>query len=537
MIAGRPDRIRWLPPLVLALNAAVLGLFVAYGSLNLRPDMPGAVPWEVARRFMMIPAALVILLPAAVSALYLRPILGWVRRREVHGTAGDVPVAVAVRATDAPLALALFSLLAWALVTGFAAVRMLTLVPPSRLGLGIHMVVRPVLAGFVAGAATFFVADSVCRSHVWPTVLAGVPVVGHGRLRRIPVSHRLLALWLAISVVPLGVVTLTTSISVIGLDPALHAPIVRVAAVVLLVSASAAVGGAWLAWLVSRSVGRPLRALEAAMARLRDGHFDTRAPVSATDEIGALAEGFNLMAGRLSESYATLEATNRELAAAMDRIVMLERMKRALDRFVPETARLAIEAHPEAPRLAKTARDVSVLFLDIEGYASLSERLDRGTLNALVERYFSRFVGPIRAEGGEINEIAGDGLMIIFQAGDSADHAAAAVRAALAIRAETEAGNREAGGAHPPIAVNIGISSGECDVGATRFGGPAGERWTFTATGPVTNLAARLGDRADLGQILLDAVTAERTRHRFPLRPLGPVTLKNLSASVEVWEI
>jgi class 3 adenylate cyclase len=275
---------------------------------------------------------------------------------------------------------------------------------------------------------------------------------------------------------------------------------------------------------------------ETALARLRDGHFETRVPVSATDEIGALAEGFNLMAGRLAESYATLETKNRELAAAMDRILMLERMKRALDPFVPETARRAIEAHPEAPRLAKIARDVSVLFLDIEGYAGLSERLDRATLNALVERYFSLFLTPIRAEGGEINEIAGDGLMIIFQAGGPDAHAEAAVRAALTIREQTELGNREAEGVHPPISVNIGISSGECDVGTTRFRGPAGERSTFTATGPVTNLAARLGDRADGGQILLDAATAERTRDRFPIRSVGRVSLKNLSTPVEVWE-
>lgn len=85
-----------------------------------------------------------------------------------------------------------------------------------------------------------------------------------------------------------------------------------------------------------------------------------------------------------------------------------------------------------------------MLFLDIEGYVGLSEQLDRATLNALVERYFSRFLTPIRAEGGEVNEIAGDGLMIIFQAGEPAEHAGAAVRAALAIRAETELGNREA---------------------------------------------------------------------------------------------
>jgi class 3 adenylate cyclase len=272
------------------------------------------------------------------------------------------------------------------------------------------------------------------------------------------------------------------------------------------------------------------------MARLRDGDLATRAPVIATDEIGALAEGFNLMAGRIAESYAALEAKNRELAAAMERILMLERMKRALDPFVPETARRAIEANPEAPRLAKTAQDVSVLFLDIEGYATLSERLDRATLGALVERYFSLFLTPVRAEGGEINEIAGDGLMIIFQADRPEEHAAAAVRAALEIRRQTEAGNRETRGVHPPIAVNMGISSGECDVGATRFHGPAGERWTFTATGPITNLAARLGDRADGGQIFLDAATAGRVRDRLPIRRHGWISLKNLSSAVEVWE-
>jgi class 3 adenylate cyclase len=447
-----------------------------------------------------------------------------------------VPAPIAERAANAPLALAAFSLLAWLLVTAFACARFLTNVPAISLGLGLHMLVRPVLAGFIAGTATFFAADYVCRTHVWPTVLASTRIAGNARLWRVRVSHRLLALWLAISVVPLGVVTLTTSIQVAGLDLVAHAPLARVAAVVLLTAVSAAVGGAWLAWLVSRSVGWPLQALETAMARLRDGHFETRAPVSATDEIGALAEGFNLMAGRLAESYATLEARNRELAAAMDRVLLLEQMKRALDRFVPETARRAIEEHPEAPRLAKTARDVTVLFLDIEGYAGLSERLPRAALNGLVERYFSLFLAPIRAERGEVNEIAGDGLMIIFQAGRPEEHAVAALQAALAIREQTVLENRDAAGVHPPIVVNIGISSGECDVGTTRFHGPAGERWTFTATGPVTNLAARLGDHAAGGQILLDAATAQRVRDRFPTRRLGPVSLKNLASAAEVWE-
>jgi len=64
-----------------------------------------------------------------------------------------------------------------------------------------------------------------------------------------------------------------------------------------------------------------------------------------------------------------------------------------------------------------------------------------------------------------------------------------------------------------------------------------GERWTFTASGPVTNLAARLGSHATGGQILLSPETAVRVRDRFPVRSLGLASLKNLSSPVEVWEV
>jgi class 3 adenylate cyclase/HAMP domain-containing protein len=541
MGGSRPDRIRWLPPLVLLVNAGVLGLFVTYSALNLRPDMPREVSVETVRVRIGLHALLTVLAPTIASFAFVRPISRWARgpwrRPDGDGGHPPVPSPIAERAAHTPLALALGSLLAWLLLTGFAAVLALGGVPPLPLGTALHVIVRPLLAGFVASTTIFFAADHVCRAHVWPVTLAGLPIGGNARLWRVRVSHRLLALWFAIGVVPLMVVILTTSLHVADLDLREHPVLARVTGVVLLTATSAAIGGAWLAWMVSRSVGRPLRALERAMAQLREGRFDTRAPVSATDETGTLAEGFNLMAGRLAESYAALEARNRQLAAAMERILMLEGMKRALDRFVPESARRAIEEHPDAPDLAKTTHDVTVLFLDIEGYAGLAERLDRATLNGVVEQYFSRYLTPILDAGGEINEIAGDGLMIIFQAGAPAEHAGAAVRAALDIREQTAAANREAASTQPPIVVNVGISSGECDVGATRFRGPSGERWTFTATGPTTNRAARLGDYADGGQILMDSITAERVRGRVELCPLGAVLLKNMSSPVEVWEV
>ena len=536
---ARPERIAWLPPLVLLVNVAVLGLLMGYSSLNLRPDI-ATVRTLQAHTYYQWTVAATAVAPAVAAIAFLWPALRWLRGRRMDragNAAPDVPVTTALRAANAPLALAAFSVLGWVLVTILAGVRSLASAHDISLGLAVHLVLRPVLAGLIAGAATFFGAEYLCRTHVWPALLASTRIAGHPRLWRVRVSHRLLGLWLAISVLPLSAVALTTLTRVAGLDLATHPVLGRLVSVILLIAASAAVGGAWLAWLVSRSVGRPLEALETAMARLRDGHFDTREPVNATDEIGAVAEGFNLMAGRLSETYAALEARNRELAEALDRVVFLERVKRGLDRFVPDAVRRAIEENPEAPGLGKTARDVTVLFLDIEGYTRLSEDLPRSTLNAVVERYFSLFLAPIRAEGGDINETAGDGLMIIFQDGESDAHAAAAVRAALAIREQTARANRDPGRNHPPIVVNIGISSGECDVGTTRFEGPVGERWTFTASGPVTNLAARLGNRATGGQILLAPETALRVHDRFSVRSLGLVSLKNLSSPVEVWEV
>jgi len=174
---------------------------------------------------------------------------------------------------------------------------------------------------------------------------------------------------------------------------------------------------------------RPLRRLERAMARLRRGDFSVRVPVTATDEIGAAEEGFNLMARRLAESYEALEARNRELTEALERVSFLERVKQGLNRFVPDTVRRLIEENPDAPGLHKAAKDVTVLFLDIEGYTRLSEELPREKLNEVIERYFSLYLSDIHAGEGDVNETAGDGLMILFQHGNPDEHALARLSA------------------------------------------------------------------------------------------------------------
>src|SRR5256712_10184873 len=210
----------------------------------------------------------------------------------------------------------------------------------------------------------------------------------------------------------------------------------------------------------------------------------------------------------------------------------LSKIKDHFAKFVPEAVKRLVAANPDAPELAKHERDVSVLFVDISGYTSLSDRLRADVLNALVERYFSTFLDHIRAAGGDINETAGDGFMAVFQDAEAGAHAVTAIGSALAPLGATEAPKR--GNIQYPLSIHIGVNSGVALVGSTRFEGVRGARWTFTASGPVTNLAARLAAAARAGQILAGPETVRRVGDRFRLERLGRESLKNIVEPVEI---
>ena len=225
-------------------------------------------------------------------------------------------------------------------------------------------------------------------------------------------------------------------------------------------------------------------------------------------------------------------ASHDALGAAMRRVELLEKSKAHLGKFVPQSVQRLIDANPDAPALEKRERDVTILFLDIEGYTRLTEALSRERLDWLVRTYFSRFLDIVHAHCGDINETAGDGLMIIFQDDDTAAHASNAARAASEIGRATQVLNASLAAQFEALAVNIGINSGVALVGATRLQGSAEARFTFTATGAITNVAARLGAFATGGAVVVSEATAARLGSAFELEALGPQRLKNVSEPV-----
>ncbi len=217
--------------------------------------------------------------------------------------------------------------------------------------------------------------------------------------------------------------------------------------------------------------------------------------------------------------------------------IRISRMLANLSPFVPESVRHMVHKNPELLTQDKERMEISVLFLDLEGYTSLSASRPEVEVNEIIEKMFSSFVDPIHRSHGDINETAGDALMIIFKNHDARTNAINSVKAAFEIAERNRTINLSLAEGIAPIDVNIGINSGTALVGMTRFTGSLDTRMTFTASGSVTNIAARLSDYAKGGDILIGEETCRLIQDFWPVYGLGPILLKGLKDPLQVFSL
>ena len=242
------------------------------------------------------------------------------------------------------------------------------------------------------------------------------------------------------------------------------------------------------------------------------------------------------------ELLARIQTALKMKAVVEQKVNQVSRLRDHFAKFVPEPVKRLATADPDAPELStKVERDVSVLMLDVSGCSRLSEQLPTTQLNDLVERYFSAFLDRIREADGDINETAGDGFMALFMDAedgapeDGPSHVVRAVDTALDLLTTTQRLNAEI--AQTPLGVHIGTNSGPALVGSTRFEDARGTRWTFTASGTVTNIAARLVGVASDGQIVIGPQIRQGVGDRYELESVGEKQLKNLSEPIEVHRV
>ena len=147
-----------------------------------------------------------------------------------------------------------------------------------------------------------------------------------------------------------------------------------------------------------------------------------------------------------------------------------------------------------------------MLFSDIRGFSSLSERLGARDIADVVGRHLSAMAEVIAAHGGTIDKFQGDAVMAVFGAPvPSDDHAAKAVRCAIAMQAREAELNATGWGLEGvgSLDVGIGLNTGVVMAGAIGGGG----RLEYTVIGDAVNVAQRLQSEAAGGEIVAAAST------------------------------
>jgi adenylate cyclase len=174
------------------------------------------------------------------------------------------------------------------------------------------------------------------------------------------------------------------------------------------------------------------------------------------------------------------------------------------------------------------ARDVSILLADLSGFTSFSERHHPAEVTAMLNSYFERLVPLMERAGGEVHQIVGDELMVIFnKQSDTPDHPVRAARAGLLLQ---EAAAEVARPSWPTF--RVGVNSGEVLAGIV--GGPRGHR-KHGVVGDTVNLAARIETSAPVGGVLIGEATFRRLPAGTVAERLAPLRVKGKELEIEAY--
>lgn len=176
--------------------------------------------------------------------------------------------------------------------------------------------------------------------------------------------------------------------------------------------------------------------------------------------------------------------------------------------------------------------EVSVAFIDICSFTSISENEAPDTVVRLLNSYFDVIVKEIISQGGYIDKFIGDAVMAVFK-GDF--HLDRAIDACLAVRRQIEILPNESAQKSFMPKVSIGINSGEVVSG--NIGSANLKRLDYTVIGDAVNMAQRLQSLAQSGQILISQNSFQKIKESFQCKEVGELSMKNKSAPVMTYEV
>ena len=289
-----------------------------------------------------------------------------------------------------------------------------------------------------------------------------------------------------------------------------------------ILTALATLLGLGFAGLVTRMLVRAVRDLVAGSEAVEGGDLDTEVAVTSTDEIGRLTGSFNHMVGELH---------------------LKERIKETFGKYMDPRIVSNLLDHPEFAEPGGERREVTVMFIDLKGFTSISEVLAPDDLVYLINRFFGHMTDAISDNKGVVDKFMGDAVMAYWGPPftDTGEHAHLACRAAAQaldhLQNFRDDVKRELGAKADGLDIDlrIGVSTGEMIVGTV------GSRvsMNFTIMGDPVNLGSRLeGANKAYGT---RAMISERTRvlagDAAQVRELDLIRVKGKHEPTRVFEL
>ncbi len=242
-----------------------------------------------------------------------------------------------------------------------------------------------------------------------------------------------------------------------------------------------------------------------------------------------------------SDDLELISAVAAQTAVAVETIKAHKRLAREevaranYSRFMPEYVVKQLLENPDSFRLGGINQKITVLFADIRGFTTLSEKENPEKIVGLLNKYFTAMSEIIFAYGGTLDKYIGDGLMALFGAPTaSPEDSKNALKTAVAMQKRLKILNEElAVEGFSRIEIGIGLHTGIATIGYIG----SEQRSEYTAIGDSVNIASRLEQNAGGGQILISEATAAECENLVSLIPHDPLTVKNRLQPVSLFEV
>jgi len=260
----------------------------------------------------------------------------------------------------------------------------------------------------------------------------------------------------------------------------------------------------------------PIKLLVDDTIEIAKGHFSRRVPVKSHDEIGDLTRAFNNMAAGLEQR---------------------EQMKGVFGRLVSKDVMHEIMEDLGNVKVGGERREVTLLFSDVRGFTTHSEKMEPEEVTALLNEYFDLMADIVFRHKGTIDKYMGDGLMVIFGAPKSyGNDAVNAVRAAVEMRESVISLQKKwKAEGKPEFKIGVGLNTGDVTVGWMG----SHQKMEYTVIGDTVNLASRIeGLNKEFNTtIIISEMTLKKVKEVVHVKELGEAKVKGKAKPVKVFEL